>query len=76
MEPTTAIVLLVGIACGLAGFGASQLLNTIMLKSRVEVHDSEIKSLKEERSETNRLLQTIVDQNTKAFAIRLGTEEK
>lgn len=62
------ITVLVGIACGFAGFGLSQLLAVVALKSKVDVNSSKINSLGEERGQTNKLLTAIVNQNTKLLA--------
>lgn len=68
MENYTLIIILVGIMCGIAGFGLSELLLVVKISSRVSVTENEIKNLKGERTETNELLSSIVDQNTKVLA--------
>lgn len=68
MENYTVIIILVAIASGLAGFGLSELLAVVKLSGRVSVTETEIETLKGERTETNKLLSGIVTQNTKLLA--------
>ena len=49
---------------GLAGFGLSELILVTRISSKVSVHSAEIKNLKEDKSDTNKLLEAIVKQNT------------
>jgi len=65
---------LVGIACGLAGFGLSELLAVVKLTGKVEVHSAEIEEIKEDKKTTISLLTAVVNQNTKLLA-HLGIDK-
>ena len=63
----------IGIIGALIGFGASELFLVVKISARVSAHEVEIKNIKEDKSETNDLIKTVMNQNT-AIMSQLGVK--